>query len=102
VDAGEVDEVYQDYEVSCSFNIDPNSALDSLLDNANDVIVPKERAQELSKKRKRKIFNVLNISYYVIHILYYILCISYYFFLFHITFLIFHITFFIHTHLCFF
>jgi hypothetical protein len=78
VDAGEVDEVYQDYEVSCSFNIDPNSALDSLLDNANDVIVPKERAQELSKKRKRKIFNVLNISYYVIHILYYIICISYY------------------------
>jgi hypothetical protein len=56
--------------VPCSFHIDPNSALDSLLDDANDLPVPEER--------KCKIFNILDISYYIIRILYYILCISYY------------------------
>jgi hypothetical protein len=37
--AGEVDEVYQDDKLSCSFNIDPDSALNSLLGDANDVTV---------------------------------------------------------------
>jgi hypothetical protein len=66
--------------LSCSFNIDPNSALESLLSDANDVIVLEERVYELSKKKKRKIFNVLDISYYVLCILYYVIDISYYFF----------------------
>jgi hypothetical protein len=39
VAAGEVDEVYQDNELPCSFNIDPDSTLNSLLGNANDIIV---------------------------------------------------------------
>ena len=80
LEAGEVDEVYQDDELPCSFNIDPDSALDSLLGDANDVTVPEERKQTLSKKRKRKIFNVLAISYYVLAISYYTLAISYYVF----------------------
>jgi hypothetical protein len=41
VEAGEVDEVYQDDELTCSFNIDPNSTLESLLNDANDVTLPK-------------------------------------------------------------
>jgi hypothetical protein len=41
--------------------LDPNSALESLLDDANDVTLPEERVQKLSKKKKRKIFNVLDI-----------------------------------------
>jgi hypothetical protein len=45
VAAREVDEVYQDDELSCSFNIDPDSALHSLLGNANDVTVPEQRKQ---------------------------------------------------------
>jgi hypothetical protein len=61
VEAEEVDEVYQDDELPCSFNIDPNSALESLLGDANDVTLPEERVQKLSKKKKRKIFNVLDI-----------------------------------------
>jgi hypothetical protein len=40
VAAGEVDEVYQDDELSCSFNIDPDSVLNSLLGDANGVTVP--------------------------------------------------------------
>jgi hypothetical protein len=40
MEAGEANEVYQDDEPSCSFNIDPNSTLESLLGDANDVIVP--------------------------------------------------------------
>jgi hypothetical protein len=39
----EVDELYQDDELSCSFNIDLDSALNSLLDDANDVTVPEEK-----------------------------------------------------------
>jgi hypothetical protein len=43
VSAREVDEVYQDDELSCSFNIDPDLALNSLLGNANDLTVPEQR-----------------------------------------------------------
>jgi hypothetical protein len=37
VGVGEVDKVYQDDELPCSFNIDPDSALNSLLSDANVV-----------------------------------------------------------------
>jgi hypothetical protein len=47
VPAGEVDEVYQDDELSCSFHIDLDSALNSLLGDANDVIVPEQRNRSL-------------------------------------------------------
>jgi hypothetical protein len=77
VAAGEVNEVYPDYELSCLFNIHPDSTLNSLLGDANDVTVPEERKQALRKK-KHKILNVLYISYYVFYISYYILAISYY------------------------
>jgi hypothetical protein len=50
VPTGEVDEVYQDDELSCSFHIDPNSTLNSLLGDANDVTVPEQRKQSLRKK----------------------------------------------------
>jgi hypothetical protein len=76
VPAGEVDEVYQDDELPCSFNIDLELALNSLLGDANDVTVPEQRKQTLRKKKKRKILNVLYISYYIHAIPYYILCIS--------------------------
>jgi hypothetical protein len=49
--AGEVDEVYQANELSCSFNIDLDSALNSLLSDANDVTFPVQRKQALRKKR---------------------------------------------------
>jgi hypothetical protein len=71
--AGEVDEVYQDDELSSLFNID-----NSLLDDANDVTVPEQRKQTLRKKKKHNILNVLYISYYVLYISYYIHDISYY------------------------
>jgi hypothetical protein len=45
VEAGKVDEVYQDDELLSSFNIDPNSALESLLGDANDLTIPEERGQ---------------------------------------------------------
>jgi hypothetical protein len=77
VEAGDVDEVYQDDELSCSFNIDLDSALNPLCGDANDVIVPEERKHTLRRK-KHKISNVLYISYYVLYIWYYILAISYY------------------------
>jgi hypothetical protein len=51
VTAREVDEVYQDDELSCSFNIDLDSALNSLLSDANDVTVPEKMKQALRKKR---------------------------------------------------
>jgi hypothetical protein len=70
--AGEVDEIYQDDELSYSFNIDPDSTLNSLLNDANDVTVP--------EGMKHKIFNVLYISYFVLIILYYVLAILYYVF----------------------
>jgi hypothetical protein len=78
VPPGEVDEVYHDDELSSSFNIDPDSALKSLLDDANDVTVPEQRKQTLRKKKKHKVLNVLYISYYVLYISYYIHAISYY------------------------
>jgi hypothetical protein len=80
VSAGEFDEVYQDDELSCSFNINLDLALNSLVGDANDVILPKQRKQTLRKTKKRKILNILYISYYVIYILYYVLYISYYVF----------------------
>jgi hypothetical protein len=78
VAAGVVHEVYQDDELSCSFNIDLDLALNSLLGDANDVIVPEQRKQALRKKKKRKILNVLYISYCVLYILYYVFYMSYY------------------------
>jgi hypothetical protein len=90
----EVDGVYQDDELSCSFNIDPDSALNSLLGNANNVTVFKQRKQDLRKK-KYKILNVLYILYYVplYFILYscYIILRSLYFF---------HTMFWMNTQLC--
>jgi hypothetical protein len=78
VPAGEVDEVYQDDELSCSFNIDPDLALNSLLGDANDVTFPEQMKQTLREKKKRKILNALYISYYVLYISYYIHAIPYY------------------------
>jgi hypothetical protein len=40
---GEVDEVCQEDELSRSFNIDPDLALNYLLDDANDVTIPEQR-----------------------------------------------------------
>jgi hypothetical protein len=80
VPVGEVDEVYQDDELSCSFNINPDLALNSLVSDANDVTLPKQRKQTLRKTKKHKILNILYISYYVIYILYYVVYISYYVF----------------------
>jgi hypothetical protein len=50
VASGEVDEVYQDDELSCSFNIDQDLTLNSLLSDANDVTVLGQRKQTLRKK----------------------------------------------------
>jgi hypothetical protein len=61
VQAGEVDEVYQDDDMPSSFNIDPNSALESLLGDANDVTVLEEKEQQIRKKKKCKIFSILDI-----------------------------------------
>jgi hypothetical protein len=47
---GEVNEVYHDDELQCSFNIDLDSALNSLLGDANVVTVPEQRKQALTKK----------------------------------------------------
>jgi hypothetical protein len=78
VPVGEVDEVYQDDQLPCSFNINPNLALNSLVGDANDVTLPEQRKQTLRKIKKCKIFNILYILYYVIYIilcsLYFILC----------------------------
>jgi hypothetical protein len=78
VPAGEVDEVYQDDELACSFNVDPELALNSLLGDDNDVTVSEQRKQTLRKKKKRKILNVLYISYYVLYISYYFHALPYY------------------------
>jgi hypothetical protein len=43
VPAGEDDEVYQDDELPCSFNIDLDLTLNSLLSDANDVTVLEQR-----------------------------------------------------------
>jgi hypothetical protein len=73
--AREVDKVYQDDELSYSFNIDPYSTLNSLLSDANDVTVLEQRKQSIRKK-KHKILNVLYISYYIHAVSYYVLYIS--------------------------
>jgi hypothetical protein len=80
VPVGEVDEVYQDDELSCSVNINPDLALNSLVGNTNDITLPEQRKQTIRKTKKCKILNILYISYYVIYILYYIIYISYYVF----------------------
>jgi hypothetical protein len=80
VPVGEVDEVYQDDELPCSFNINSDLALNYLVNDANDVTLPEQRKQTLRKTKKCKILNILYISYYVIYILYYVLYISYYVF----------------------
>jgi hypothetical protein len=49
--AGEVDEIYQDDELPYSVNIDPDSTLNSLLGDASDVIVSKQRKQTLTKNK---------------------------------------------------
>jgi hypothetical protein len=49
--AREVDEVYQDDGLTCSINIDLDTSLNSLLDDANDVIVPKQRKHAHREKR---------------------------------------------------
>jgi hypothetical protein len=77
---GEVDEVYQDDELPCLFNINPDLALNSLVGDANNVALLEQRKQSLRKTKKRKILSILYISYYVIYILYYVLYISYYVF----------------------
>jgi hypothetical protein len=51
VPAGELDEVYQDDELPCSFNIDPELALNSLLGDANDVTVLSKVNKVLQRKR---------------------------------------------------
>jgi hypothetical protein len=77
VAAEEVDEVYQDDEMLCSFNIDPDSTLNSLLNDANDVTVPEQRKQILDIERSLYFYYVLYISYYILVICYYILYISF-------------------------
>jgi hypothetical protein len=80
VPVGEVYEVYQDDELPCSFNINPDLTLNSLVGDANDVTLLEQRKQTLRKIKKHKILNILYISYYVIYIffilcsLYFILC----------------------------
>jgi hypothetical protein len=59
VPVGEVDEVYQDDKLLCSFNINLDLALNSLVGYANDVTLPEQRKQTLRKTKKRKILNIL-------------------------------------------
>jgi hypothetical protein len=77
---GELDEVYQDDELPCSFNINPDLTLNSLFGDANDVTLLEQRKQTLRNTKKHKILNILYILYYVTYILYYVLYISYYVF----------------------
>jgi hypothetical protein len=67
VPAREVDGVYQDDELSCSFNKDLDLALNSLVGDANDVTLPEQRKQTFRKKKKCKILNIIYISYYVLY-----------------------------------
>jgi hypothetical protein len=78
----EVNEVYQDDELSCSFNIDPDSTLTSLLSDANDVIVLEQRKQVLRKKETKDIegslyfilcslYSILYSCYFLLHSLYF-------------------------------
>jgi hypothetical protein len=66
------DEVYQDDELPCSFNINLDLTLNSLVGDANDVTLPEQRKQTLRKAKKCKILNILYISYYVLYISYYV------------------------------
>jgi hypothetical protein len=86
VPVGEVNEVYQDGELTCSFNINLDLALNSLVGDANDVRLPEQRKQTPRKPKKCKILDILYISYYV--------------YIFYIMFFIFHIMFLMNTHLC--
>jgi hypothetical protein len=61
VSDGELDEVYQDDELLCSFNINPDLALNSLVGDANDVTLPEQRKQTLRNTKKGKILNILYI-----------------------------------------
>jgi hypothetical protein len=72
VSDGELDEVYQDDELPCSFNIIPDLALNSLVGDANDVTLPEQRKQTLRNTKKHKILNILYILYYVLYISYYV------------------------------
>jgi hypothetical protein len=74
---GEVDKVYQDGELPCSFHINLDLALNSLVSDTNNVTLPKQRKQTLRKTKKRNILNILYISYYVIYIYYIVLFIFY-------------------------
>jgi hypothetical protein len=76
----ELDEVYQDDELPCSFNINSDLALNSLVGDANDVTLPEQRKQTLRNTKKHKILNIIYIFYYVTYIFYYVLYISYYVF----------------------
>jgi hypothetical protein len=78
VSDGAIDEVYQDDELPCSFNINPDLALNSLVGDTNDVTLYEQRKLTLRNTNKRKILNILYILYYVTYILYYVLYISYY------------------------
>jgi hypothetical protein len=86
VSDGEVDDVYQDDEFPCSFNINPDLALNSFIGDANNVALPEQRKQILRNTKKCKILNILYILYYDIY--------------FYIMFFIFHIMFLMNTHLC--
>jgi hypothetical protein len=55
----------------CSFNINSDLALNSLVSDANDVTLPEQRKQTLRNTKKRRILNILYILYYVLYILYY-------------------------------
>jgi hypothetical protein len=72
VSDGELDEVYQDDELSCSFNINPDLALNALVGDANNVTLPEQRKQTLRNTKKRKILNIIYILYYVLYISYYV------------------------------
>jgi hypothetical protein len=92
--AREVDKVYQDDELSYSFNIDPYSTLNSLLSDANDVTVLEQRKQALRKKETQDIEHCL---YFILCSLYFILY-SFYIILHSLYF--FHTMFLMNTHLC--
>jgi hypothetical protein len=72
VSYGELDEVYQDDELSCSFNINSDLALNSLVGDANDVTLPEQRKQTLRNTKKRKILNIFifYIMFFIFHIMF--------------------------------
>jgi hypothetical protein len=68
----EVDEVYQDNELPCSFNINPDLVVNSLVGDAINVTLPKQRKQTLRNTKKCNMLNILYILYYVLYISYYV------------------------------